>query len=65
MTKKTILVEGGIEVPDHDEQIRQEERKRIFKEIERKSSRMNTNMYGISLSREDWQAIKHGERPEG
>lgn len=30
----------------------------MVKEIERRSNPMNTNMYGISLSKESWQAIK-------
>lgn len=33
------------------------ERERIYKEIERRSNPMSTNMYGISLSRADWQSI--------
>ena len=30
----------------------------LFKEIERRSSPMNTNMFGISLEREEWQSLK-------
>ena len=41
--------------------IEKQERERIYKEIEKKSHPMNTNMYGISLSRDEWQALK-GEK---
>ena len=38
---------------EHDEEIR-----KVFDEIERTSHSMNTNMYGISLSKSEWQALK-------
>ena len=34
---------------------------RIFREIEKLSRPMNTNMTGISLSRDEWQALKKQE----
>jgi len=36
------------------------ERERIVKEVEIHSHRMNTNMYGISLTKEEWEGIKTG-----
>ncbi len=34
------------------------EKREMIEEIEKGSSRMNTNMYGISLSKDWWQALK-------
>ncbi len=39
-------------------QLFESEIENLFKEIESNSHPMNTNMYGISLSRGGWQAIK-------
>lgn len=36
----------------------QEKVKEIFEEIEKHSHPMNTNMYGISLGKDWWQALK-------
>lgn len=40
------------------QQARQEVAREIFEEIEKASSPMNTNMYGISLSKAQWQSLK-------
>ena len=40
------------------DRVRKDERERVFKEVEKRSHPMNTNMYGISLSKDNWQAIK-------
>lgn len=47
--------QDGFTIKDTECQQRIEE---IFAEIERISSPMNTNMYGISLSKGQWQSIK-------
>ena len=44
-----------------DQQHEQARVERIFKEIENHSHKQATNMLGISLSRDDWQALKKQE----
>jgi len=40
------------------EAAKKEERERIVNEVETHSHRINTNMYGISLTKDEWEKIK-------